>query len=202
MSGDPGLALALDEARTAQLRATTQLAQRIRQLDELWLKAKPTDRLLAVQRLVQSGALERQMCGDIEQKNENVRALLARVRMDRKKCEHNPQDFELKHALFKLELDLQGAEKERDQLIDQHDLRGPLYFCGETFVRDGAFGTDELPLKDLAEHAKALEEKIEDLSRRVDRTGVRFTSVDDKGRERTLIRMLPALTMTGEGESV
>jgi hypothetical protein len=29
-----------------------------------------------------------------------------------------------------------------------------------------------------------------------------FTSVDDSGRERTLIRMLPALTQTGEGESV
>lgn len=202
MTGDPGLALELDEARTAHKRATTQLAQRIRQLDELWQKAKATDRLLAVQRLVQSGALPRVVAGEIESKNETVRSLLARVRVDRKRADQSPADHELKHALFKLELDLQAAENERDALVDEEDLRGPLYFCGETFVRDAAFGPDELPLKDLAERCKGLEAKIEELARRIDRKGVVFTSVDDSGRERTLIRMLPALTQTGEGESV
>lgn len=200
MSADPGLALELDEARTSHKRLLTALSARMRQLDEMWRRAKPTDRLLAVQRLLQSGALKRTVAADLETRNEAVRTLLARARVDRKKSEANPEDFDLKHALFKLELDLQTAESERDTLIDEADLRGPLYFCGETFVRDMAFGPDELPLKDLAERARLLEDRIGELTRRVERKGVRFTSQGDDGRERTLIRMLPALTMTGEGD--
>jgi predicted nucleic acid-binding Zn-ribbon protein len=174
MSRDPGLALALDEARTAHARAT--------------------------QRLIHSGALARDVADELEGRNETVRALLARVRVERKRAEQNIA--EARHALWKLELELQAAEKERDQLIDDRDLRGPLYFCGETFVRDRAFEADEQPLKDLAERTRALEERLDELARRAQRAEVRFTAVDAAGRERTLIRMLPALTMTGEGESV
>jgi hypothetical protein len=201
MPADPGPALELDEARAAHVRMLSQLSRRIRQLDEMWSKAKPTDRLLAVQRLVQTGALEKALAAELEAKNERVRALLSRVRVDKKKLEANPNDFDLKHVLFKLELDLQAAEQDRDELIDDKSLRGPLYFCGETFVREAAFGADELPLKDLAERCRALEEKIEELNRRADRKAVVFTATDENGDERTLIRMLPALTVSGEGES-
>jgi hypothetical protein len=202
MSEDPAaLALELDEARARHVRLLTSLSQRIRQLDEKWRAARATDRLLAVQRLVQSGALDKSVAGDLENKNETVRALLSRARVDRKKVEQNPDNFDLKHALFKLELDLQAAENERDELIDEKDLRGPLYFVGETFVREIAFGGEEMPLKDIAAHISALEPKIAELSKRVDRKGVRFTATASDGKERTLIRMLPALTVSGEGEA-
>jgi hypothetical protein len=201
MPSENGAAFALDEARSEHVNLLAQMSARIRALDELWLKANPTDRLLAVQRLVQTGALEKLASAELEARNERVRAYLSRVRADKKKLEQNPSDFDLKHVLFKLELDLQAAEQDRDELIDESGLRGPLYFCGETFLRSEAFGADELPLKSLAEKAKAVEERVGELLRRADRKAVVFTSTDANGDERTLIRLLPALTMSGDGET-
>lgn len=204
MSGAPdptSIALELDEARAGLKRAGVQMHDRMRQLDELWAKAKPADRLLAVQRMVQSGALQKQLNDEIELKNELVRELLGRVRHDRKKSEANPADHDLRHRVFLLELSCQRAEQERDELIDNNDLRGPLYFCGETFVRSDPFGPGETALKDLATRIQFLQGRVEELEK-LDRRGVRFTAVQPDGRELTLIRMLPALTMSGEGASL
>ncbi len=201
MAGAPdptSVALELDEARAALKRASGQMQERMRQLDELWAKAKPADRLLAVQRLVQSGALPKPISDEIDTKNELVRDLLGRVRHDRKKSENNPADHDLRHRVFLLELQCQRAEQERDELVDAHDLRGPLYFCGETFVRSDPFGPGESPLKDLASRIQFLQERAAELEK-LDRRGARFTAVQPDGRELTLIRMLPALTMSGEG---
>lgn len=201
MAGAPdpsSVALELDEARAALKLAAAQMHERMRQLDELWAKAKPADRLLAVQRLLQSGALLQPIADEIDVKNELVRELLGRVRHDRKKSESAPTDHDLRHRVFMLELQCQRAEQERDELVDKHDLRGPLYFCGETFVRSDPFGPGEAPLKDLAARIQFLQERVTDLEK-MDRRGVRFTAVQPDGRELTLIRMLPALTMSGEG---
>ncbi|MCC7072087.1 MAG: hypothetical protein IT383_12235 [Deltaproteobacteria bacterium] len=201
MAGAPdptSVALELDEARAALKRASGQMHDRMRQLDELWAKAKPADRLLAVQRLVQSGALEKAVNDEIDVKNELVRELLGHVRHDRKKSENNPGDHDLRHRLFLLELQCQRAEQERDEAIDKSDLRGPLYFCGETFVRSDPFGPGETALKDLATRIQFLQERVTELEK-MDRRGARFTAVQPDGRELTLIRMLPALTMSGEG---
>ena len=196
---DPtSVALELDEARVALKRLSSQMHDRMRQLDELWARARPADRLLAVQRLVQSGALQKELSDQIENKNELVRELLGRSRHDRKKSESNPGDHDLRHRVFRLELECQRAEKERDELIDDHDLRGPLYFCGETFVRSDPFGPNETALKDLATRLQFVQDRVVELEK-VDRRGARFTRKEPDGRERTLIRMLPALTMSGEG---
>lgn len=196
---DPSsVALELDEARAALKLSSSQMHDRMRQLDELWAKARPADRLLAVQRMVQSGALPKELSDEIENKNELVRELLGRSRHDRKKSDANPDDHDLRHRVFRLELECQRAEKERDELIDDNDLRGPLYFCGETFVRSDPFGVGEVPLKDLATRIQLVQTRIGDLEK-LDRRGVRFTAQQADGRELTLIRMLPALTMSGEG---
>lgn len=196
---DPAsVALELDEARAALKRSSGQMHDRMRLLDELWVKARPADRLLAVQRMVQSGALEKDLSDRIETKNELVRELLGRSRHDRKKSESHPNDHDLRHRVFRLELECQRSEKERDELIDDNDLRGPLYFCGETFVRSDPFGPGEVPLKDLATRIQLLQQRIAELEK-LDRRGARFTAKQADGRELTLIRMLPALTMSGEG---
>lgn len=201
MPGTPdpaSIALELDEARAALKRASVQMHDRMRQLDELWAKARPADRLLAIQRMLQSGAIAKEIADEIENKNELVRELLGRSRHDRKKSEANPNDHDLKHRVFRLELECQRAEQDRDELVDNNDLRGPLYFCGETFVRSDPFGASEVPLKDLATRIQVLQERIAELEK-LDRRGVRFTVKETDGRERTLIRLLPALTMSGEG---
>ncbi len=167
------------------------------QLNERWRTINATDRLLAVQRLVQTGALPADVAQQLEGKNERVRALLARARVEKKRQEQHPTS-DLKHPVLQLQLELQSAENDRDETIDERDLRGALYFCGETFVRDTAFAADELPLKELAERIKELQDHLNDLLRRADRKGARFTSTADDGVERTLIRMLPALTLSGE----
>ena len=196
---DPtSVALELDEARAGLKRASSQMHDRMRQLDELWARARPADRLLAVQRMVQSGALPKGIADTIENQNELVRELLGRSRHDRKKSDASPGDHDLRHRVFRLELECQRAEKERDQLIDDNDLRGPLYFCGETFVRSDPFGPGEVPLKDLATRIQLVQTRIDELEK-IDRRGVRFTATQADGRELTLIRMLPALTLSGEG---
>lgn len=198
---DPtSIALELDEARAGLKHASGQMHDRMRQLDEMWAKAKAADRLLAVQRLVQSGALSKPINDEIELKNELVRELLGHVRHDRKKSDNAPGDHDLRHRVFMLELQCQRAEQERDELIDANDLRGPLYFCGETFVRSDPFGPGESALKDLATRIQFLQGRVDELEK-LDRRGVRFTAVQPDGRELTLIRMLPALTMSGEGAS-
>lgn len=202
MGQDPAEAqLELAEARAAHASLLKQIAQRMRQLDELWRAAKSADRLLAVQRLIQTGALSKERAATLETKNERVRTLMGQARTDRKKIEKLQKDgvpvMDLQHALFKVELDAQRAEQERDEVVDEFDLRGPLYFCGETFVRSDPFGAGELPLKDMAAKAQTLEQRINELAK-YDRKGVRFTTTTPDGREKTLIRMLPALTQEGD----
>ena len=202
MSHDPAaLALELEEARAAHAKLLVLISKRMRQCDALWRTAKPADRLLAVQRLVQTGALTKEQVAELEPKNERVRELMSAARTERKKLEkltaEGKADADLKHRVFKLELDAQHAEQERDEIVDERDLRGPLYFIGETFVRTDPFTAEEPPLKDLATRAKALEEKLKELE---PRKGARYTKTLPDGREKTLIRLLPALT--AEGDSV
>lgn len=208
MSKDPvALQLDLEEARAAHTKLVATIEQRMRELDELWRTAKPADRLLAVQRLLQTNALSQKIGAELEVRNERVRERMSLARTDRKKLERQMAESEkgetkelldLRHKVFRLELDAQRAEQERDEFIDDNDLRGPLYFCGETFVRTEPFGPHEAPLKDLAPRAKALEEVVRDLERRAERKGARFTTVTPDGREKTLIRMLPALSMEAD----
>jgi hypothetical protein len=202
-SEDSGaIALELEEARAAHEKLVATIEQRMRELDDLWRLAKPADRLLAIQRLIQTGALDPKVTGDLEAMNERVRELMSQARTNRKKLERlvagGSDDHELRHSLMRLELEAQKAEQQRDTFIDEHDLRGPLYFCGETFVRSDPFAADEAPLKELAPRAKAIEELVKDLERKAPRKGVRFTTKTADGREQTLIRMLPALSMESE----
>lgn len=206
MSQDLTVALELEEARAAHAKLVALIEQRMRQLDELWRTAKPADRLLAVQRLIQTGALAQKVTAELEVRNERVREKMSNARTDRKKLERlvaegapdTKENLDLRHKVFRLELDAQRAEQERDEYIDEQDLRGPLYFCGETFVRTEPFAPHEAPLKDLAPRAKTLGELVVDLERRAARTGARFTTTLPDGREKTLIRMLPALSMESE----
>lgn len=206
MSQDLTLALELEEARAAHAKLVALIEQRMRQLDDLWRTAKPADRLLAVQRLIQTGALAQKITAELEVRNERVREKMSNARTDRKKLERlvaegapdTKENLDLRHKVFRLELEAQRAEQERDEYIDEQDLRGPLYFCGETFVRTDPFGPNEAPLKDLAPRAKALAEVVADLERRAPRKGARFTTTTPDGREKTLIRMLPALSMESE----
>ncbi len=202
MVADPAaIALELAEARAAHASLAKQVTSRMRELDEQWRQAKPADRLLAVQRLLQTGALSQAHTELLEAKNERVRTLMGRARTDRKKLDQLQREgavtHELQHNLFRLELDAQRAEQDRDEAIDQCDLRGPLYFCGETFVRNAPFAAGQLPLKEMAAKLQGLEQQIGDLEK-LDRKGVRFTKTLPDGREATLIRMLPALTQEGE----
>lgn len=200
MSDDSAsLLLELDEARAALSRLIALMGDRMRQLDEQWRSSRPPDRLLAVQRLIQTGALEPETAAMIEARNERVREHLARVRTERK--ETSAGAAEQRHKLFLLELELQRAEQERDELIDEKDMRGALYLCGETFVRSTPFAAHEMPLKDLALHVRRQEERVTELERRAPRRGAKFKRLGPDGREQTLIRMLPALTMEGEGTS-
>ena len=210
MGKDPAtVALELTEARASHAALLTQMSTRMRELDDLWRKAKPADRLLAVQRLLQTGALSKKHTADLESKNERVRELMGKGRTDRKKLERAIVDktatHDQQHRVFRMELDAQRAEQERDELVDEMNLRGPLYFCGETFVRTDPFAAGQLPLKDMAAKAQGLEQKIVELEK-LDRKGVRFTKTSSDGREQTLIRMLPALTAEGDahhsGDSV
>lgn len=207
MSQDPSaIALELEEAKAAHAKLVALIEQRMRELDELWRTAKPADRLLAVQRLLQTGALATKINAELEVRNERVREKMSLARTDRKKLERlvaegapdTKENLDLRHKVFRLELDAQRAEQERDEYIDEQDLRGPLYFCGETFVRTEPFAPHEAPLKDLAPRAKMLEEVVKDLERRAPRKGARFTTTLPDGREKTLIRMLPALSMESE----
>jgi hypothetical protein len=203
---DLTIALELEEARAAHAKLVSLIEQRMRQLDELWRTAKPADRLLAVQRLIQTGALAQKVTAELEVRNERVREKMSNARTDRKKLERlvaegapdTKENLDLRHKVFRLELEAQRAEQERDEYIDEQDLRGPLYFCGETFVRTEPFAPHEAPLKDLAPRAKALAEVLADLERRAPRKGARFTTTTPDGREKTLIRMLPALSMESE----
>lgn len=206
MSQDLTLALELEEARAAHAKLVALVEQRMRQLDELWRTAKPADRLLAVQRLIQTGALPPKITAELESRNERVREKMSNARTDRKKLEKlvaegapdTKENLDLRHKVFRLELEAQRAEQERDEFIDEQDLRGPLYFCGETFVRTEPFAPNEAPLKDLAPRVKALGDVVADLERRAPRKGARFTTTTPDGREKTLIRMLPALSMESE----
>lgn len=205
MSEDPAaLALELEEARAAHTKLTAVMDARMRELDALWRQAKPADRLLAVQRLLQTNALAPDAAAAVEARNERVRELMAKARTERRRLEkltaEGVEDRDLRHKVFLLELDLQRAEQERDEIVDDNDLRGPLYFCGETFVRSTPFGASELPLKDLALRAKMLEERLKDLERHAPRRGAKFIKKGPDGREKTLIRMLPALTLEGDAE--
>jgi len=191
----------LGELRAARKRLAETMSRRIRELVDLCIKAKPADRLLAIQRLVQTGALEKAMADELDDKNERVREAVAKARTERKRLEKTTNDHQLRHTVFLLELDAQRKEQERDELVDKNDLRGPLYFCGETFLRTDAFGPGEVALKDLSMRAKALDERLGMLEKHA-RKGARFTKQGPDGREQTLIRMLPALTMTGEGEPI
>lgn len=202
MGKDPGtIVLELTEARAGHGALLKQMSMRMRELDDLWRTAKPADRLLAVQRLLQTGALSKKHTADLETKNERVRELMGKARNEKKKLERTSGDgvatHEQQHRVFRMELDAQRAEQERDELVDELNLRGPLYFCGETFVRTDPFGVGELPLKDMAAKAQGLEQKIAELEK-LDRKGVRFTKTTADGREQTLIRMLPALTAEGD----
>src|SRR5688500_5344625 len=178
MSQDLTVALELEEARAAHAKLVALIEQRMRQLDELWRTAKPADRLLAVQRLIQTGALAQKVTAELEVRNERVREKMSIARTDRKKLERlvaegapdNKATLDLRHKGFRLELDAQRAEQELDEFIDEQDLRGPLYFCGETFVRTEPFAPHEAPLKDLAPRAKTLGELVADLERRASRT--------------------------------
>ena len=206
MSQDLTLALELEEARAAHAKLVALIEQRMRQLDGLWRTAKPADRLLAVQRLIQTGALAQKITAELEVRNERVREKMSNARTDRKKLERlvaegapdTKEHLDLRHKVFRLELEAQRTEQERDEYIDEQDLRGPLYFCGETFVRTDPFGPNEAPLKDLAPRAKTLADVLADLERRAPRMGARFTTTTPDGREKTLIRMLPALSMESE----
>ena len=198
--------LALEESRAAHATLVASINQRMRDLDDLWRTAKPTDRLLAVQRLVQTGALPPKQNDELEVKNERVRERMSLARTDRNKLERllaqgelrGSEDSALRHRVFLLELEAQRAEQERDEYMDEEDLRGPLYFCSETFVRLEPYAADEAPLKDLAPRAQALAEVVKDLERRAPRKGARFTTTTPDGREKTLIRMLPALSMESD----
>ena len=65
MSQDLTVALELEEARAAHAKLVALIEQRMRQLDELWRTAKPADRLLAVQRLIQTGALSQRVTAEL-----------------------------------------------------------------------------------------------------------------------------------------
>lgn len=206
MPGDSAaIALELQEARAAHNKLAAMMDVRMRELDGLWRQAKPADRLLAVQRLVQTGALDEQATAAIEVKNERVRDLMGKARTERRRLEkliaEGVEDRDLRHKVFLLELDLQRAEQERDEQIDEKDLRGALYFCGETFVRTAPFDANEPPLKDLALRLKVVEERLKDLERLAPRNGAKFMKKGPDGREKTLIRMLPALTLEGDAEA-
>jgi hypothetical protein len=200
------LALALAEARAAHGRLVATIEQRMRDLRDLWRTAKPTDRLLAVQRLMQTGGLPTDVIADIGAKNDRARKRLSLARTARKRLERLLAEgsievrahSDLKHTVLRLELDAQLAEQERDEYLDAKDLRGTLYFCSETFVHPEPFGADEAPLKDLAPRAKALEGLIQDLERRASRVGARFTTTTEDGREETLIRMLAPVSLEGD----
>lgn len=200
------LALALEEARAALTKLVASIEQRMRDLDSMWRTAKPADRLLAVQRLLQTGALSAPLNAELEVKNERVRERMSLARTDRKRLERllgqggveGREHSDLRHSVLRLELDAQRAEQERDEFMDTEDLRGPLYFCGETFVRTEPFAPDEAPLKDLAAQVKNLEAIVSDLERRAPRKGARFMTRTADGREKTLIRMLPALSMESD----
>ena len=206
---DPAaLALALETARGVHAQLVASIQRRMRELDALWRTAKPADRLLAVQRLIQANALPAKVNRELEAKNERVRETMSLARTERRKLERLVQEGSetretsgLRHSMLRLELDAQHAEQERDEFLDEQDLRGPLYFCGETFVRSEPFSPDESSLKDLAPRAKALEERVIDLQERVPRKGARFMTRTDDGSEKTLIRLLPALTMDTEPAS-
>ena len=55
-----------------------------------------------------------------------------------------------------------------------------------------------MALRDLATRIQIVQTRIAELEK-LDRRGVRFTATQADGRELTLIRMLPALTLSGEG---
>ncbi|HEY4222036.1 MAG TPA: hypothetical protein VGO62_11845, partial [Myxococcota bacterium] len=86
----------------------------MRQLDELWRTARSADRLLAVQRLIQTGALSKRHAAELEEKNERVRELMGRARTDKKRIEQQDKSgggahHDVKHQLFRVELDAQRA---------------------------------------------------------------------------------------------
>jgi hypothetical protein len=200
MSANPVVvASELDEARAAHAKVLKQVGKRIRALDELWPKAKPADRLLAVQRLLQTPTLDPRLAAELEAKNERVRTVLARTRTEKKKLEAHAGDSSQHHKVLQLQLECQRAENDRDELIDESDLRGQLYFWGETFVRTTPFTPEDPALRDLATRLTHLEETIAGLEKRA-RTGVKFTQVDANGVERTVIRVLPALTLSEDTE--
>ena len=113
MSQDLTLALELEEARAAHAKLVALIEQRMRQLDEMWRTAKPADRLLAVQRLIQTGALAQKVTAELEVRNERVREKMSNARTDRKKLERlvadgapdTKENLDLRHKVFRLELE-------------------------------------------------------------------------------------------------
>ncbi len=172
---------AAQDLRQALLDLESRMERRKATLLVLWNQAKLPDRVLAVHRLLREGTVA---AGDAEQLQEHeqrVQRAWAQLRSARSAGE--------KARVLQLEVEVQLAERDRDNFLSSSGLIDQLFRYGETFLMDVPYDRDIRPLSEMLERKERILDQLARLESR--REGPL--------KRRVAIRLLSPATMSSEG---
>lgn len=172
-----GADAAAQDLRQALSDLEQRIAERKRELAQLWPRARVADRTLAVHRLLKDARLSAADAEALEDHEHRVATAWAQWRTARTGGE--------KARMLQLEVECQLAERERDAFLDRRGLEADLFRCGESFLLDVPYDRELRPLGEMLERRERI---LDQLGRLEARTRTR----------RSAIRVLSPLSMSGE----
>lgn len=165
-------ALADLEARIERRKAT---------LFVLWDQAKLPDRALAVHRLLREGGAPADDAERLAELEERVQRAFTQLRTARAAGE--------KARVLQLEVEVQLAERDRDNFLSESGLIDALFRYGETYLMDVPYDRELRPLTEMLERKERILDQIARLEARR----------EPKQLRRVAIRLLSPATMSSEG---
>lgn len=172
---------ASQELRQALADLEARMERRKETLLVLWNQSKLPDRVLAVHRLLREGTVDAADAEQLQEHEQRVQAAWAQLRAARAAGE--------KARVLQLEVEVQLAERDRDNFLSSSGLIDQLFRYGETFLMDVPYDRDIRPLSEMLERKERI---LDQLSRLESRR-------EPALKRRVAIRMLSPATMSSDG---
>lgn len=171
-------AQAAQDLRQALVDLEARIERRKATLFVLWGQAKLPDRALAVHRLLREGGLAADDAEALHQLEERIQRAFTQLRAARASGE--------KARVLQLEVEVQLAERDRDNLLSSRELTDALFRYGETFLMDVPYDRELRPLTEMLERKERILDQLSRLEAR-------------RENRRVAIRLLAPATMSMEG---
>lgn len=171
-------AQAAQDLRQALADLEARIERRKATLFVLWGQAKLPDRGLAVHRLLRDGGLDAGDAETLQQLEERVQRAFTQLRAARASGE--------KARVLQLEVEVQLAERDRDNFLSSSGLLDALLRHGETYLMDVPYDRELRPLGELLERKERILDQLARLEMR-------------REKRRVAIRVLAPATMSMDG---